>query len=185
MKIILMLVLSLTGLSAFSQGRSHNEILEDFLKQRKQMMEKMMKAFDDDSFFNNDDFSSMNGFKISGSNIEITERQLSDGNIEIMITPKKDNINMDIQTQNNRITIKTETRVEKSTDQGGNVFKSQSMSSSSRSIAIPEGYQAKSPVGSGKSIKITLVPNEKIKKIVLPSNGGKIPLKKRRGEETI
>ena len=65
---------------------------------------------------------------------------------------------MDIQTVNNRITIKSEKRTEEKTDQAGNTFSSSSMSSSTRSISIPKGYKAKSPEAAGKSVKIVLVP---------------------------
>ena len=59
MKTIIGFIFVLSSLSVFAQ-KSHDELIQDFLQQRKQMMEEVMKAFDDDDFFK-DDFDD-NGF---------------------------------------------------------------------------------------------------------------------------
>ncbi len=48
------LILFFTFLSTFSFSQTREELLEQFMKERRQMMEQMIQIFQDD--FNNDDF---------------------------------------------------------------------------------------------------------------------------------
>jgi HSP20 family molecular chaperone IbpA len=195
MKGPLIILLSLLSLSAFGQTRE--EILQEFMKERKQMMQQMIQMFQDD--FGGDDilsdkmdpFGSNKSFKGAGSSVEIEEKYETDGSISIIITPKKENMALDIQTKDGMITIKSEMNVEEENKKGSNSFKSFSRSSFSRSIGIPQGYSAKSPTASGKGIKISLIPSAKVKKILSPkkkpqnSNSGLVPIKKKSGEDTL
>lgn len=189
MKLIFVLFLSVMTLNSYSQNKTHSEMLEDFLQQRKKMMEEMMKAFEDDDFFKDDflgdSFRNLKGFSGMGEKIKIEQNQKSDGKIEVVITPLQENIDMDIQTENNYITIKTKTRIEEKKEDGDSFFSSHSMSSSSRSIRIPDGYKASVPEAKGKSLLITLTPSAEMKKIVLPDSNGRVPVQKRVGEKSI
>ena len=184
----------------FAQAQTREELIEQFMKERRQMMEQMMKIFQDDfenDSFLGDDFDPFgtfpkgNSFHGGGKNVKIDEKYEDDGSISIIITPQNKNINMDIQTNENLITIKTEMRIEEETKEGGNSIKSYSSSSSTRSIPIPQGYKAKSPVASGKTgIKISLVPQgeikDHIKKKAKPKKSPNLrPIGKKPGEETI
>ncbi len=195
MKVLGSLLTLILCLNVHAQSR--DEILEEFLKERKKMMESIMKMFEEDSHFGDsffdddfDPFKGMKSFKGTGQKIDIEEKYEEDGSISILITPKQENMSLDIQTKDGFIIIKSETKVEEKNEQGGSTFKNYSMSSFSRSIAIPDGYSAKGPVAEGKSLKISLVPSSEVKKIMQkpdPSktNDGKMPIMKRAGEETI
>ena len=193
MKLILGLLFILNSTLAFSQTRE--EMIEQFMRERKEMMKQMMKMFRDDfsgmdNFFEDDfdPFDSMKSFKGGGTNVEIEEKYEDDGSISIIITPKSENISLDIKTDNGMITIKSDMKT-KIEENGSTSFSS---SSYSRSIAIPQGYSAKAPVAAGKGLKISLVPNGKVKKIMdsnkkrpKPSKDLKVPIGKQPGEDMI
>ena len=103
----LLTVLSLSFLSLSGYGQSRDEIIEDFIEQRKKMMEQMIEMFHDDfngdSFFQDDfdpfdSFSNMKSFSGVGSQIKIEEKYEEDGTISLIITPQKDNLSLDIKT---------------------------------------------------------------------------------------
>lgn len=199
MKTLFLIFILLISSSVFAQ-KSHDELLQDFLKQRKAMMEQMMKAFNDDDFFK-DDFdddgmfealkqNGLQGFRnfhSQGGNVKIEEKAQQDGSIDVLITPQNENIKLDIQTKNNMITVKSETmeKVENQ-DQGGNSSSSMSRSSTSQMVRIPNGFTAQNPVQEGKTIKISLIP-ESGKKSIIKTNypKGVKPIGKAHGEDTI
>jgi hypothetical protein len=192
MKGLISLIILFISFNVLSQTRE--EIVEQFMKERKQMMEQMIKIFQDD--FNNDDFfkddidpfKKGSSFKSFGTNVLIEEKYENDGSISIIITPKTQNMSLDIQTKKNSIVIKTELNITESKDQGEQSSRFSSKSSSTKSIQIPQGYKAVSPVGYGKGIKVSLVPLEGIKKKSVPKkkfHKKMIPIGKRPGEETI
>lgn len=170
-KLILVLMLGLLGMNSYAQNnsaRTHEELLEEFMQQRREMMKSMMdmmnEAFEEDDFFRMDDsFGRPQGLKGSGQNVSVEEKYEDDGSITILIKPESDNVNLDIQTRDNRITIKSEIRQETKGDENGNSFSSYSMSSSTKSIGIPEGYTAKGPEAFEGAVKISLIPNAKVK----------------------
>ena len=195
MKLILMFLFMIPSLS-FAQTR--DEMIKNFMEQRKQMMKQMIQMFQDDfsndSFFN-DDFDPFSGmgqmksFNKQGNSVEIKEEYKKDGTIEYTVIPKDKNMTLDIQTTDSSITIKTETKVEQVDEQNGNQVKSYSSSSSSQIINAPEGYTVKKPENSSDGVKITLVPTGKVQKVI---NAPKIdkkkklmPIGKMPGEETI
>jgi len=188
----LFLFLLFSGLNVFAQNKTHSDLMEDFLNQRQKMMESVFKAFDDDDFFKDDVFpdTGISGFAQGmpsmGGQIKIDQKEESDGSISIMITPENEGMSLDIDTKDDFITIKSETKIIDKKDQNGNTFQSQSISRSSRSISIPPGYKAKTPEAVGKSIKISLVPDEDIKKLPSPGHkNGRVPIMKSPGDETI
>ncbi|MEX1100242.1 MAG: hypothetical protein WEB87_07440, partial [Bacteriovoracaceae bacterium] len=110
--------------AAFAQN-THDEIIQRFLEQRKSMMEDIMKAFDDDEFFKDDFFQDdlfeslrqhglggFKGFSGIGNNISVEERMEKDGSISVIITPKDKNTDLNIETTDDKITIKSQVRVE-------------------------------------------------------------------------
>lgn len=175
---------------------SHDEIIQRFLEQRKKMMEEMMRAFGDDGFFS-DDFDDNkvfealknNGvggfgqFKSMGQNVTVEEKMQNDGSIDVIITPKSENVDLNIETKDNRIVIKSETRVEENNDSQGGNSKVFSSSSFSRSVSIPDGYKAQTPKQKDNSIIITLKPSSE--NLLQKSKDGKTPLKRRKGEKVI
>lgn len=195
-KFFLFILFIFYGESVYAQ-KTHDEIIQDFIKQRQKMMEDMMKAFDDDDFFKDDDFGGdqifqqlkkhgiggFGGFKTQGQNVSIEEKVKEDGTIDVIITPKSDDINLDIQTENNRITIKSEMRVEEENDSNGNISKSFQSSSFSRSVSIPTGYIAQNPKQVKNSIVISLVPKESNK--LIKDKNKREPIKRKKGEKVI
>lgn len=192
---LLAFLMGFIGASAFAQD-SHDEIIQKFLEQRKKMMEDIMKAFDDDEFFKDDFFQDdlfeslrqhglggFKGFQGGGENVKVEERMEKDGSISVVITPQNENTQLDIVTKDDRITIKSEVKVEEESSEGQSKSKSISMRSFTRTVAIPQGYKAKSPKKNGRSIVISLVPDEG--NILRPDKDGRVPVKKRAGEETI
>lgn len=192
---------TLIFLSFYSLGfsQTQEEILKQFQEERKQMMKQMMKIFQDDfgkdSFFD-DDFDPFKGARKSkfsgGENVEISEDVKDNGDIHILITPKNKNLNLDIQTSADAITIKSEMKVEEKNNEGGNSFSSFSSSSYTQTIGIPHGYKVKSSNAEGKGFKIILSADKNMKPA--KSNGGvklknkiddKMPLEKSDGEEII
>lgn len=197
MKNILAFIMLFGSTMATAQN-DYNTIIEQFLEQRKEMMEEIMKAFDDDSFFQDEFFDDdvfeqlrqhglggFKGYQGAGNNISIQEKMNEDGTISVIITPKNKETNLDIETKQDRITIKSEVEVkEERKDAKGNVLgTSTSMQSFSRVVSIPQGYKAKSPTKKGESIVISLVPNDG--NILKPDENGRVPIKKRPGEKTI
>lgn len=189
-KLIIVFLIFATSFPLFAQ-MDHNQIIERFLDQRKKMMEEIMKAFDDDSFFKDDFFDDdkifdsfkFQGFRGSGENVKIEEVMEKDGTISIFITPLNQNQKLDIKTTSDAITIKAETMVDQKEEGKKGVSQSYYKSSFSRSIGIPDGYSAKSPVKVGEKIKISLIPNEK--NPLRPNEDGRIPVPKSEGEKTI
>lgn len=190
-----LLILGVGLNSAWAQN-SHDEIIHKFLEQRKNMMEDIMKAFDDDEFFKDDFFDDemmdalkqfglggFKGFQGRGNNISVQERMEKDGSISVVITPKQKDAKLDIVTKENSIVIKSEVKVEEENVQGQSRSKTISTRSFSQSVAIPQGYKAQNPKKEGESIVISLVPNKK--NILKPDNKGRMPIQKAPGEETI
>lgn len=184
------LILFLLVVSNVSFAQTREDLIEEFLKERSQMMKGIMKMFDDDEFLDNDFFADdMHPFdnierlkKLRGDNVSIEETNEKDGSISIMITPKNKDINLDISTDNNRVTIKTETKVKETVDEEGNSRTMISNSSSTRSLSIPEGFEAMPPTQVGEGIKITLKPvTQKIKNVYKD----RVPVKKKPGEITL
>ena len=171
------LLLVLMSLPVLAQPTDTEKILEKFLEHRKKMMEEVMKAFEGDDMIM-DDFFKDEGFRGIGQDFTIEENTTADGNMAIYITPKNKNVNLDIKTQDNRIVIKSETKVkQEDQDQQGS---STMLSSSSytKSIGIPFGHKALDPVAEGSSIKIVLVP-------VKRKENGRVPINKPAGGETL
>lgn len=184
------LILFLLIVSQSSYAQTRDELIQEYMKERSKMMQEIMKMFKDDSLMSDDFFGEdMHPFdnierlkKLRGDNVAIEEKNEKDGSISITITPKNKDINLDISTENNRITIKTETKVKETVDEEGNTFSSMSSSTSTRSIAIPDGFQAMPPKQVGDGIVISLKPTSKeIKKVYKD----RVPVKKRAGEMTI
>ena len=193
---------------AFAQ-KSHDEILQQFLKQRKQMMEQIMKSFDDDSFFKDFDdtfgdkfeddffkqfkqrgFGGIQGFEHSGDSVSVEEKVADDGTISIIIRPKSKDIKLDIQSTDDQIIINSETVVKEETQSEEGQSQSFYKSSSSRSVTIPEGYHALPAEPLDGGLKIRLVQKDKnyFKKQAQDSKvpeSEKTPVGKRQGEETI
>lgn len=199
MRIFTLLMTCIFSLSLFAQTRE--ELIEEFRRERAKMMNEIMKMFQDDfsgsdTFFDDMDMDSLfsdRSFMGGGQNVSVEQKYEKDGSISILITPKNENVSLDIQTTESMITIKSETKVEQVDDENGNTTKSYSMSSFSKSISIPSGYTAQKPVAAGKSLKIVLMPKSGMKNIITPKNSQKIapkkqekvPVGKRPGEETL
>lgn len=196
MKVCCLFFVALFSLNTLAQTRE--EILEDFRRQRQEMMKQMIQLFQDDfdsDLFQHDidPFGKQKKFMGSSQSVKIEEKYNDDGSIEIVITPKDKNIALDIKTENNRITIKSEKRVETKNDQNGNTFSSFSSSSSTQSIGVPEGYKATGPVVVDKGLKFTLTPIDKVVKTLKPKRKliktkprvDRVPIGKRPGEDTL
>lgn len=184
------LIFVLLIFSHLSHAQTREELIQEYMKERTKMMSEIMKMFKESSFATDDFFKDdMHPFdnierlkKMRGDNVTIEEKNEKDGSISVTITPKDKSTQLDISTDNNRITIKTETKVKETVDEEGNSFTSMSSSSSTRSISIPDGFQAMAPKQVGSGILITLSPtSKKLRKVYKD----KVPVKKRAGEITI
>jgi HSP20 family molecular chaperone IbpA len=198
-KFLFSFILILNSFSSYAQ-KSHDELIQEFLNQRQQMMEEVMKAFDDDSFFDDDfddksifdqiqkqGFKDFGGLSRTGRNVKVEEKIESDGTINILITPVNENVKLDIETTDSLIKIKSETMDKVENKNQGNISKSISRSSYTQSIAIPSGFNAQGPTQTGKTIKISLVPSKASSKVFYPKvkKENKKPIGKRVGEGTI
>ena len=198
MRLLIFIFTLILSLNVFAQTNDNaDKVVQQFLEQRKKMMEEIMKAFEEDDFFKGRDlfddkmfdqirkhgFKGFEGFNAGGNNVQVEEKVEKDGSISVIITPKNKNIKLDIKTTNNHIVIKSEMMadIENKNEQG--TSRSYSRSSYSQTIAIPTGFDAKDPVKKGESIVISLVPKEKGN--FKPDNKGRVPVQKGYGEETI
>jgi HSP20 family molecular chaperone IbpA len=149
----IVLILSTILSTAFAQ-KTHDQILEDFLESRRQMMEKMMKAFDEDDFFKND----FQTFPKQDASIKIEQITEKDGKQYIVITPQSKDINFDLDVTDSEVKVKGTVKVEeKNTDNQSQSFSSYN-SQFSQIFPIPLDKKALSPKQEGESIKIELVP---------------------------
>ena len=181
---------------SFAFAQDADTVIQQFLEQRKKMMEEIMKAFDDDDFFKGDaiddkmfdqlrkhGLGGFHGFSSTGNNVKVEERAEKDGSISIVITPKNKDMKLDIKTTKEQIVIHSEMmeKVENESKQGKS--QSYSRSSFSQTIPIPTGFEAQKPKQEGESIVIALVPTEKSN--FKPDSKGRMPIQKGYEEETI
>jgi HSP20 family molecular chaperone IbpA len=169
MKALIFLLTSFLSFNLWAQ-KDHDQIIRDFLEQRRRMMEEMMKHFNDD-FFNNDDFDKMGGEKFFGlssgsQGVRVERRTEKDGSIVLEIIPESKDVQFEINTDNQNVTIKgkVSNKVDSKSQTGG---KSQSVFESSfqQSYSIPYGYKALNPEQKGDSIILKLVPSKDAKKL--------------------
>lgn len=199
MKTIIFLITILIATNVLSQGQDDTDkVIQQFLEQRKKMMEGIMKAFDDDEFFKSgneafDDkmfdqirkhgFHGFQGFNSSGNNVSVEEKVEKDGSISVIITPKNKKIKLDIQTNKDQIVIKSQRMSEVENKNKEGITRNYSQSSYSQTISIPNGFEAKDPKAQGKSIVINLFP--KAKGLFKPDKKGRVPVQKSYQEDTI
>lgn len=180
MKKILSLLMLIMACNLAAQTR--DEMIEEFMQERKKMMESIMNLFNEefeqDFFDTNDPFGNVGAFKGGGNSVSVEEKYEDNGDISIIIKPKGEHVNLDINTTENMITIKSEVKQQTKTDEQGNSFQSSFSSSSSQSIGIPSGYKAKDPVAVDGGIKITLVPSTRMKHTINPNQHKNKPKKK-------
>lgn len=179
----------------YSLAQSPEQIIEQFKKERQEMMSEILKMFQSnplqDSFFDSGmhPFDEVNKLR-NGSSVDVEEVYEKDGSISILIIPKSEETQLDIQTTESKIIIKSSSQVEQTTKEQGSSFKSISSQSFTRSISIPSGYMAKTPVTKDKKLIIKLIPllknQNKIKKETQPSKVRDLkPVGKSPGEQTI
>lgn len=158
-----LILLALFTTSVFAQ-KDQNSIIRDFLRQRQQMIKEMEKAFDSDVFGNSMDDSINESMSFGNNNDAVKVERISneDGTIDLKIIPKSKDINFDIETKNNMVTIKGKSKVEEEkVDEKGNKSTRQFESSFQKSYSIPFGYDAKPATQVGKAVVIKLVPKNK------------------------
>jgi hypothetical protein len=187
--LFLVILLSLSNVYAQNQANDREEIIEKFMKNRKAMMDKMLDAFSEDSFFeddmDDDFFKSILGNRFdkfkNHKMVSVEEIRKKSGDIDVFIKPEDETIKLDIETKDSVIIVKAK-KIEKIENNSASSFSSRlNNQSSMQSVSIPEGYEAKSPKTVGDKILIALVKKRtKIQKI-----NSKTPLLKRKGEGTI
>ena len=161
----LVLFLTLLNLYAFADD-SREEMIKDFLKQREKIMQDMMDSFDNDDFFKGTtgfDDSIINKFDKSffrnnslAKDVAIDQKKMPNGDIVVKITPKKKNIKLDIQTDENKITVTSKRLIEQKDEQQDTRSFMKSSSTSTQSIGVPFDYKITGPVKEGESIIYTM-----------------------------
>jgi len=160
---LLILGLSLNLSFCFAQ-KNHDEILRDILKQRQQMIEEMMKAFDDDffkaddSFFDQNMFGQIFEFQSGNEGVKVERLVLEDGSIELHITPKNKNVSFEIETKDKQVIIKGKTIVKEENKDNKGRSTSTFSSTFQKSYSIPYGYKAQNPVKRGDTIVLKMIP---------------------------
>lgn len=183
------LIILLMCFPLFAVGQtSEDEFFEQIKQQRERMFKEISKMLDDDllmqdSFFGDDFFGGL-GIK-RGSSVSVDQTYEDDGSISVYIKAPDKNTQLDIQTTDSAVVIKSEVKITEENEQEGSSSRFYSSSSSSQSIAIPEGYVAQAPEKTKDGLRISLVPtgNTNIKKS--KKTDSKVPIGKRPGEETI
>ena len=108
MKFITFLVLFFS-FSSYSQ--TAEEIFEQMIKEREQMMGKISQMFADDDFFSG--FDNLRAFQ---SGVSVNKVQEDDGSISVLIVPTDQNMKLDISTSSSSIKITAKTIVEEKND---------------------------------------------------------------------
>jgi len=155
MKFITFLVLFFS-FSSYSQ--TAEEIFEQMIKEREQMMGKISQMFADDDFFSG--FDNLRAFQ---SGVSVNKVQEDDGSISVLIVPTDQNMKLDISTSASSIKITAKTVVEEKNDDDQSKSFFSSSSSSTQIVSIPEGYSASEPKKQDDgSMKIVLSPGKGI-----------------------
>lgn len=185
--LFLLFLLSSSFLYAQEDLSQREKILKEFMESRKAMMDKMLDAFGQDDFFEDDMddsfFKSILGdrFKNFQSSKMVTVETMNntDGTIDIFIRPIDQSVKLDIETKTSSIIVKAK-QIEKveNENSGTHSFRS-SNQSMTQTVPIPYGYTANPPKEVEGKILIRLVREDK-KKVQY-----KTPLQKREGEGTI
>ena len=191
----------LIALPCFAQGSNSEQdqlsqrerMIQEFMKSRKKMMDKMLDAFGEDGFDSNDMddkfFDSIIGDRFKNIQnqmkheklVSVYEFENSDGSVDVFIKPKDKSVTLDIETKNNAIVIKAKQIEKVENDNKGNVSSSMSQSSFTQTIRIPNGFEASTPKSVKERVKITLKP----KALKLKNDKDKKPILKQPGEEVI
>lgn len=136
MRFVVVILIFMYALSCFGQTRQ--EMIEQFKKDRAQMLNTISEIFGDDAFVQQEVF----GKKLE-QDVSITEKSNADGTVTIVILPKSKDVSLDIKTDEDNISISWKS---KKTSRSG-----------SQSLRIPRGYKALSPTQDKKSILIQIV----------------------------
>lgn len=192
MKNFMCYLLLILSLSAFSQSR--DDLIKQFRRDHMQMMKQMMDLFQDDfsdDFFKDDidPFGGLGKLRSSGGQVVTIDEQVKEnGDVHIFIKPKKKDIKLEIETTDNMISVKSDMKVEETTKDGDQSFKSYSSSSYQRSIQIPQGYKISSSTAKKDGYEIVLSPSGKIKNLMKPQKNkasDKAPVGRQEDEEMI
>ena len=154
MKVLFLLfLLSNSFLYAQEDLTQQEKILKEFMESRKAMMDKMLDAFGQDDFFDDDMddsfFKSILGdrFKNFQSSKMVTVESLknTDGTIDVFIRPIDQSVKLDIETKTSSIIVKAK-QIEKieNENSGTRTFRS-SNQSMTQTVPIPYGYTAIAP----------------------------------------
>ena len=137
---------------------ANTDDFDRYFEQRRQEMEKLIQKFDQS--FRSDDFfqAPTESFQAARSEAEldIKKEELSNGDIEVTVTPKDNTQKLVIKTQGTQIMISSEKKVEETVTSEQGTSRSQSTSFSSHIVSIPEGYKANAPKKNGQSFVILL-----------------------------
>jgi hypothetical protein len=155
----LLVLLTLMTINTFAQNQSEQDkMLQEFMKSRKKMIERLSKSFDEDFFGDDfkagslfDQFDNMLKSDISpsdGQGFKMSEKEVN-GEIILTITPDE---NANVEVENSGNAIKIQSTVTHKTKN------SQSSRSFSRIVSAPFGYEVRGPKNQGKDIIITMTP---------------------------
>ncbi len=187
--LFLILFLATNSLYAQDEMSQREKILQEFMESRKAMMDKMLDAFGEDDFFqddmDDDFFKSIIGDRFqkfqSSKMVSVESLTNNDGSIDVFIRPIDKTVKLDIETKSDAIVVKAK-QVEKieNESKSGLSFRS-SNQSMTQTVPIPFGYIAKAPREVDGKILISLVKKGRgaVKDL------DKVPLPKREGEDTI
>ena len=170
-----------------------DKMIQEFMRDRRKMMDQMLQAFGEDDFFADDfgadrdddffkgilgsRFQSTSGLGVSLVNIKRIQKD--NGEIEIYLKPKDKSITMEFETTTSAIIVKAKqgSKVENNNKLG--IQSSMSQSQFTRSISIPLGFKASAAKALGDRVLIVLKPAKK------KSPSGRVPIQKPKGETSI
>lgn len=172
MKLLFFFVL--TSVFNHSYAQTREDFIENFMKERKEMMKKMDEMVksamnDNDSF----DYESK-------SSVNINQIKENDGTISIYIGPTNKNVDLKIKSTDSliKVTTRSNFREQKGESSSRSVFSSSS--SSSQIISIPDGFKAlPAQTTEDDRLLIKLVKHKgKIRSIKNKQDFSRLPIKK-------
>lgn len=156
-KLLSICILFVMTCTEFAYSQTSEEIRAEYRRERRAMMQEMMKMLKQDPSdilkdFDQqaDPFEHIERLREKSRNrIRVTQSREIDGSISIIIHLNKKNANIDISTKDNIITIKS--------TQNAKTNNTKQVSHFSQSISIPPGYTQKEPTQVKEGLKISLI----------------------------
>ncbi len=171
--------------SSFSVADTTSEMIEQFMREREKMFDQIQKSFFSDDGLFKDDFPQIGFGSEVESDLKIKQRQKSDTEIEVLITPSSKDINISVEMKEGYLQINGKKVVREEKESKTGISSSSYESQFSRSIGLAEGYEITNQKLENQTIVVTLTKTDKNSRRVEKEVQDGIPLEPKKGDITI